>query len=113
MRFLVLAALVACGSEKPLTVKPPNDMLIVGEYERRPPDGTTAIRFVRDGSVKLAHDKGELDSKTLATGSWKLDGDKNYDGTPRQRRFGLMTIVAQTKHGVWQVVVAQNTNAIP
>ena len=76
MRFLVLAALVACGSEKPLTVKPPNDMLIVGEYERRPPDGTTAIRFVRDGSVKLAHDKGELDSKTLATGSWKLDGDQ-------------------------------------
>jgi hypothetical protein len=76
MRWMFAIALVACGSEKPLTVKPPNDQLIVGTYERRPPDGTTAIRFVRDGSVRLAHENSELDGKTLATGSWKLDGDQ-------------------------------------
>jgi uncharacterized protein (TIGR02246 family) len=45
--------------------------------------------------------------------SWKIDGDKDYDGTPRQRRFGLMTMVAQKRGDLWQVVVAQNTNAMP
>jgi hypothetical protein len=78
MRWLVLCSLlVACGGgPKPLTVKPPNDQLIVGEYERKPPDGTTAVRFGRDGSVRLAHEKSKLDGETLATGSWKLDGDQ-------------------------------------
>lgn len=45
--------------------------------------------------------------------SWKVVGDKNTDGTPREQRFGLMTMVAQKRSGAWQVVVAQNTNAIP
>jgi uncharacterized protein (TIGR02246 family) len=45
--------------------------------------------------------------------SWKVVGDKNIDGTPREQRFGLMTMVAQKRSGAWQVVVAQNTNAIP
>jgi uncharacterized protein (TIGR02246 family) len=44
---------------------------------------------------------------------WKIDGDKNFDGTPRQQRFGLMTMIAQKRRGIWQVVVAQNTNAMP
>jgi hypothetical protein len=45
--------------------------------------------------------------------SWKIDGDKNFDGTPRQRRFGMMTMVAQKRNATWQVIVAQNTNALP
>ena len=45
--------------------------------------------------------------------SWKIDGDKNFDGTPRQQRFGLMTMVVQKRSGAWQVVVAQNTDAMP
>jgi hypothetical protein len=45
--------------------------------------------------------------------SWKVDGDKNVDGTPRPQRFGLVTMVAQKRSGTWQVVVAQNTNAMP
>jgi uncharacterized protein (TIGR02246 family) len=45
--------------------------------------------------------------------SWKIDGDKDYDGKPRQRRFGMMTLVAQKRSGIWQVAVAQNTNAMP
>jgi uncharacterized protein (TIGR02246 family) len=45
--------------------------------------------------------------------SWKIDGDKNFDGTPRQRRFGMMTMVAQKPNATWQVIVAQNTNALP
>ncbi len=45
--------------------------------------------------------------------SWKIDGDKNFAGTPRQQRFGLMTMVAQKRSGAWQAVVAQKTNAMP
>ena len=44
--------------------------------------------------------------------SWRIEGDKNADGTPRQPRFGMMTLVAEKKVGNWQVIVGQNTNAI-
>jgi len=44
--------------------------------------------------------------------SWKITGDKNYDGTPRPPRFGMMTMVAEKRSGTWQVVVAQNTNSL-
>jgi len=44
--------------------------------------------------------------------SWKMSGDLNADGTPRPPRFGLMTIVADRRGSTWQVVVAQNTNAL-
>jgi uncharacterized protein (TIGR02246 family) len=44
--------------------------------------------------------------------SWKIEGDKNFDGTPRPPRFGMMAMVAQKRGGSWQVVVAQNTNAL-
>lgn len=44
--------------------------------------------------------------------SWKIAGDKNPDGSPRQPRFGLMTLVAEKKNGNWLVVMGQNTNAI-
>jgi hypothetical protein len=56
--------------------KRPNDELIVGEFSRRPPAGTTTARFRADGSVVIAHDASELDSKPLASGSFKLDGDQ-------------------------------------
>jgi hypothetical protein len=39
----------------------------------------------------------------------EMTGDKNYDGTPRPPRFGLMTIVAGKRDGNWQIEVAQNT----
>jgi uncharacterized protein (TIGR02246 family) len=44
--------------------------------------------------------------------SWRIAGDKNADGTARQPRFGLMTLVAEKQNGIWLVVVGQNTNAI-
>jgi uncharacterized protein (TIGR02246 family) len=44
--------------------------------------------------------------------SWKIEGDRNADGTPRQPRFGMMTLVAEKKVGNWLVIVGQNTNAI-
>jgi hypothetical protein len=39
-------------------------------------------------------------------------GDKNVDGTARQPRFGMMTLVAEKQNGTWLLVVGQNTNAI-
>jgi uncharacterized protein (TIGR02246 family) len=44
--------------------------------------------------------------------SWRIDGDKNPDGTVRQPRYGMMTMVAEKRSGTWLVVVGQNTNAI-
>lgn len=44
--------------------------------------------------------------------SWEIEGDKDFDGAPRSPRFGMMTMVAQKRSGGWQVVVAQNTNAL-
>jgi uncharacterized protein (TIGR02246 family) len=44
--------------------------------------------------------------------SWKIEGDKNADGTPREPRYGMMTLVAEKQHGTWRVIVGQNTNAI-
>ena len=77
MRPLLLACvLVACGKPEPMPPKRPNTELIVGEFARRPPVGTTAARFRGDGSVVVAHDEKELDTKPLATGRFSLDGDK-------------------------------------
>jgi uncharacterized protein (TIGR02246 family) len=44
--------------------------------------------------------------------SWKIVDDRNFDGTPRPPRFGMMAMVAQKQSGAWRVVVAQNTNAM-
>jgi uncharacterized protein (TIGR02246 family) len=44
--------------------------------------------------------------------SWRIEGDRNFDGSPRQPRFGLMTMVAAKRNDKWLVVVAQNTNAV-
>jgi len=78
----VLSLLVACGggsgggATHAVPPKPPNDDLIFGTYERRPPIGTTAIKLARDNSLILAHDRKQLDSdKPLATGSWKIEKD--------------------------------------
>jgi len=77
MRSLLLACvLLACGKPDPMPPKRPNTELIVGEFARKPPVGTTAARFRGDGSVTIAHEASELDSKPLATGMFKLDGDK-------------------------------------
>jgi uncharacterized protein (TIGR02246 family) len=45
--------------------------------------------------------------------SWTVEGDKNSDGTPRPRRYGMMLMVAEKRQDNWLVVAAQNTNHIP
>ncbi len=45
--------------------------------------------------------------------TWTLQGDRNVDGTARQRRFGMMTMIAEKRNGNWQVDAAQNDDADP
>ncbi|MGA8597938.1 MAG: SgcJ/EcaC family oxidoreductase [Bryobacteraceae bacterium] len=45
--------------------------------------------------------------------SWSIRGDKNIDGTKRQPRYGMMTMMAEKRDGAWLVVVAQNDNSDP
>lgn len=45
--------------------------------------------------------------------SWRMEGDKNADGTPRPPRAGLMTMLAEKRQDARKVIAAQNTNAGP
>jgi uncharacterized protein (TIGR02246 family) len=45
--------------------------------------------------------------------SWKIEGDRNPDGTARRPRYGMMTMVAEKRKGTWLVAVAQNDNSFP
>ena len=100
-----LVLLAGCeGPHAAVPVKAPNTELIIGEYERHPPDGQTAARFRADGSVRLAKSRRELDTDPpLALGTWKLDGGKltlSYDRGQCTERPGDRT-------GVYTVVVSK------
>jgi hypothetical protein len=74
---LLAASIVACSTKPdPMPPKRPNDELIVGKFSRRPPVGTTAAWFRADGSITLASKLEEIDTKPIAQGQFKLDGDK-------------------------------------
>jgi uncharacterized protein (TIGR02246 family) len=45
--------------------------------------------------------------------SWRLEGDRNEDLTPRKPRMGIFTMVVEKRSGVWLIVAAQNSNFIP
>jgi uncharacterized protein (TIGR02246 family) len=60
----------------------------------------TAVRFVRP-DLALVH------------WSWRVQGDRNADGSARPPRSGLMTMFAAKQKGIWLIVAAQNTNGGP
>jgi uncharacterized protein (TIGR02246 family) len=45
--------------------------------------------------------------------SWRIEGDRNFDLTPRKPRYGLFTMIVAKTGGQWLVAIAQNTNRIP
>ena len=45
--------------------------------------------------------------------SWRIEGDRDPDGTPRLPRNGMFTMIVEKKDGGWWIVAAQNTNAGP
>ena len=100
-----VAPLAACEPElRAVPLKAPNTELIVGAYERHPPEGTTAIRFRGDGSLRLARTRALLDTEPpLATGAWKIEGNRltvTYE-------TGLCTDRAGDKAGVYTVVISK------
>jgi hypothetical protein len=105
MVALLAACFAACSEPRRIgPPKRPNTELIVGEYERRKPDGETAIRFRGDGSVRLAKTRALLDTEPpLATGTWKLDASRltvTYDK-------GICTEQAGDQAGVYTVVISK------
>jgi uncharacterized protein (TIGR02246 family) len=60
----------------------------------------TAVRFLRP-DIAVVH------------WSWKIEGDRNPDGTARRPRYGMMTMVAEKRNGTWLVVASQNDNSFP
>src|SRR5271170_8088477 len=60
----------------------------------------TAIRFLRPDLAVLHW-------------SWRIQGDRNEDLTPRKPRFGIFTMLVEKRGGEWLVVVAQNTDWLP
>jgi hypothetical protein len=75
--FLCLVAVAGCSTKpEPMPPKAPNNELIVGEFERRHQAAKTAARFTKEGYVTIASLPGELDTKPLASGTYKLDGDQ-------------------------------------
>lgn len=79
MRYAILVVLIcSCGgSEPPSRIpKKPNDELIVGDFERHPPAGTTAYRFGSDGSFFAGKTKAEIErTPHLSEGTYKVTGD--------------------------------------
>jgi uncharacterized protein (TIGR02246 family) len=45
--------------------------------------------------------------------SWRIQGDRNEDLSPRKPRFGMFTMIVEKRGGEWLVVEAQNTNSMP
>jgi hypothetical protein len=74
--LLVACSLMACAKPPPSPPKRPNDELVVGAFERKPPDGTNAIRFNNDGTFVLAEDRSHLDATPpMASGHYAIAGD--------------------------------------
>jgi uncharacterized protein (TIGR02246 family) len=59
-----------------------------------------AVRFLRP-DIAIVH------------WSWTGTGDKNPDGSARQRRYGMMTMVAQKRSDRWLIVASQNDDSFP
>lgn len=43
---------------------------------------------------------------------WRIAGDRDFNGTARPPRIGLMSMLAQRRAGHWLVISSQNTNKI-
>lgn len=46
----------------------------------------------------------------LAHIEWKIEGDRDPDGTSRQPREGILSWVVTKRAGEWRIAAAQNTN---
>jgi len=98
-------ACAACGPSHPRApVKPPNDILLLGDYTRRGADGETAIRFERDGTYRVVKNKSMLDKDPpLGNGSWKISGDQ----LTLSAQKGMCTESNEERDATYKVVVSK------
>lgn len=74
--FLCMLAVAGCSTKpEPMPPKAPNNELILGEFERRHQAAKTAAAFTKDGYVYIASSADELETKPIAEGTYKIDGD--------------------------------------
>lgn len=45
--------------------------------------------------------------------TWRIAGDRNYDGSARPPRSGLMSMLVEKRDDRWLVIASQNTNGGP
>jgi len=82
MKGLVVALLIAsacAGPAEPTSriPKKPNNELVVGDFERHPPAGTSAFRFGADGTYTVSKTKDEMErTPHVSEGVFQVEGDK-------------------------------------
>lgn len=104
---LVLACLVlaACSSPPaPQPPKRPNNELIVGSFERHPPDGTQVLAFRGDGSFELFHDRAAQDKGDVAaSGHFTIASDQLTFTNEK----GLCSDDANLRTATYKVVISK------
>jgi hypothetical protein len=100
---LLLVFVIGCGeAEKPPVMPPkrPNQELIVGDFARKPPDGTMALRFRGNGGIAVAKDKSKLDSPE-AEGTFEIEKDQ------MTVTFDKGEMCPADQKGVYKVVISK------
>jgi hypothetical protein len=104
--LLAMMTLTACGGadeERPMAQPPkrPNNELIVGDFARKPPDGTMALRFRGNGEIAVAKDKSKLDAPDVAEGTFEIDKDQ------MTLTFEKGDMCTADQKGVYKVVISR------
>ncbi|MCX5745829.1 MAG: hypothetical protein NT062_25415 [Proteobacteria bacterium] len=107
--LIPLLLAIGCGeAAKPKILPPkrPNDELVVGEFERHPPQGTMAMRFRANGAVTVAKDRAGLDRPpVLGDGTYEVGKEDQKDQMTLTFETGDMCTPEQK--GVYKVVISK------
>lgn len=79
-------------------------------YHSRLLGGRFAASTITPLEIRLRFVRPDL---AIVRWSWRIEGDRNFDGSPRPARHGLLTMLAEKRSGEWLVITAQNTNGGP
>ena len=102
---MMLISVVACGGgggEKPMVMPPkrPNNELVVGDFARKPPEGTMALRFRGNGGIAVGKDKTKLDTPE-AEGTFEIEKDQ------MTVTFDKGDMCPAEQKGVYKVVISK------
>ena len=102
---LVVVGSGACGgaAEEHAHAQPPkrpNNELIVGDFARKPPDGTLALRFRANGEIAVGKDKTKLDAPE-ASGAFEIEKDQ------MTITFDKGELCTPEQKGVYKVVISK------